>query len=143
MRSVWSAVRFLVHLSTASTLTVAFARLSRNVFGAKLINQSLYISTERATSSFQRSGLSRLTIATRPFIAIVSLVVNAEVRKLAERLVVTLDLLVRGLEVERLLHGKGLCTTVERRCRPLRDSCIVLACSRRAAHICLTLANWG
>src|SRR5271166_2124550 len=130
MRSVWSAVRFLVHLSTASTLTVAFARLSRNVFGAKLINQSLYISTERATSSFQRSGLSRLTIATRPFIAIVSLVVNAEVRKLAERLVVTLDLLVRGLEVER-------------RCRPLRDSCIVLACSRRAAHICLTLANWG
>src|SRR5271166_6225299 len=80
MRSVWSAVRFLVHLSTASTLTVAFARLSRNVFGAKLINQSLYISTERATSSFQRSGLSRLTIATRPFIAIVSLVVNAEVK---------------------------------------------------------------
>src|SRR5271165_887619 len=158
MRSVWSAVKFFVHLRTDSTIIVAFARLWRNVVGAKLINQSLYISTERATSSFQRSGLSRLTIVTIPFFAIVHfrrtsktvnqgavnlddvrlglvdgvfgnqgplklasasakqglegaahrhLVVDAELAILAERLVVALDQLVRGLEVELLLHGKA------------------------------------
>src|SRR2546422_3852277 len=44
-----------------STCFVAFTRSSRYGFGANLRNHSLYKSTERAMSSFQRCGLSRLT----------------------------------------------------------------------------------
>lgn len=53
--------RFRVRRSIASTSFVTRTRVSRYVFGAKVMNQSLYMSTERAMSSFQRCGLSRFT----------------------------------------------------------------------------------
>ena len=38
---------------------VVLIQVSRNAFGANFINQSLYISTDRAISAFQVWGLSR------------------------------------------------------------------------------------
>ena len=63
-KSARRRVRLLVSRSADSTFWVAFARLLRNALGAKLINQSLYMSTERTMSAFQKSGLSLFTIGT-------------------------------------------------------------------------------
>ena len=58
-------VRFCVAFRVASTSLVVSTRVSRKALGANRKNQSLYISTDRAMSSFHRSGLSLLTAIAR------------------------------------------------------------------------------
>ena len=62
------SVRLPVAFSVASTSAVVCFRVVRKASGAKRMNQSLYMSTDRAMSSFHRSGLSLLTAITCPFL---------------------------------------------------------------------------
>ncbi len=64
------AVMFFVASSVAVTSFVVWTRVVRYACGAKRMNQLLYISTDRAMSSFQRSGLSRLTAITYVFVTV-------------------------------------------------------------------------
>jgi len=52
---------FPVDRRAASTSFVARIRVDRKASGAKFMNQSLYMSTDLATSAFHRAGLSRFT----------------------------------------------------------------------------------
>src|SRR6478735_1976036 len=54
------SVRFPVAKSAASTSLVVWIRVERKAVGANCINQSLYISTDWAISSFHFRGLLRL-----------------------------------------------------------------------------------
>ena len=60
-RSTPMSVMSWASLNARSTCSVASSRIFRYVWGANRTNQSLYRSTDRAMSFFQRSGLSRLT----------------------------------------------------------------------------------
>ena len=55
------SVMLFVAPSVALTSAVVFIRVARNALGANFMNQSLYMSTDLAMSSFHRSGLFKLT----------------------------------------------------------------------------------